>query len=197
MSLSVFETLASLLEYPLEGWPLRLTGAKRELLTANPQLFPALLDFSRSVDHLSVAQIQEQYTQTFDLNPVCTLDVGYHLFGENYKRGVFLANLRETEEPFSLGQEHQLPDYLPVLLRLLTRLEDEELRISLIAECLVPAVEKMLEALSPSGNPYGHLIRAINTALKTEVPESYSRIPSPPMRDAASIPGLYQIQSRG
>ena len=55
------------------------------------------------------------HTRTFDLNPVCTLEVGYHLFCENYKRGEFLANLRATEAPFELGQEFQLPDYLPVL----------------------------------------------------------------------------------
>ena len=104
------------------------------------------------------------YTRTFDLSPVCALDIGYHLFGENYKRGVFLANLRETEAPFDLGQEHQLPDYLPVLLRLLTKLDDEELRGALIVDCMIPALEKMLKTLSEGENPYRHLIAAVNTA---------------------------------
>ena len=151
--------LADLLEYPNSNWSSRIISCLDN---------EGLAEFRSVVDPLTLADLQELYTRTFDLNPVCALEIGYHLFGENYKRGEFLANLRRTEEPFDLGQEHQLPDYLPVLLRLLTRLDDEELRAALISECMVPAVSKMLKALGDSENPYRHLLAAIDVLLKKE-----------------------------
>jgi nitrate reductase molybdenum cofactor assembly chaperone len=162
----IYEALAELLEYP----SLKLDIESCSTLISNEpaNVTNSFAEFRASVAGLSLNELQEVYTRTFDLSPVCALDIGYHLFGENYKRGVFLANLRETEAPFDLGQEHQLPDYLPVLLRLLTTLDDEELRSALIVDCMIPALEKMLKTLGEGENPYRHLIAAVNTKLKSE-----------------------------
>ena len=155
-----YEVFAGLLEYPDEQWavPIGIGGET-----------DALANFRCGIEELTLNDLQELYTRTFDLNPVCALEIGYHLFGENYKRGEFLANLRETEASFELGQEHQLPDYLPVLLRLLTKLQDEELRSSLIGECLIPAIDKMLRPLKESDNPYRFLLETVRATLQTEV----------------------------
>lgn len=161
----MYALISDLLEYPHTNWPARLESARallRESAEDNR--------FVEAIEKLHLNDLQELYTRTFDLNPVCALEVGYHLFGENYKRGEFLANLRETEAPFELGQQNQLPDYLPVLLRLLDKLEDEELRESLIAECLIPAIDKMLAALKDSENPYRSLLEILRTTLQSEVP---------------------------
>ena len=91
--------------------------------------------FCLEIHKFSLLELQELYTRTFDLSPVCALEVGYHLFGEDYKRGEFLARLRETENPYELGQEQQLPDYLPVVLRLLGQMEDAEERAAMIGYC--------------------------------------------------------------
>lgn len=160
-----YNALANLLDYPGADWSRQIELMSAELTEeAN-----AFAQFGANIANLSLAELQELYTRTFDLSPVCALDIGYHLFGENYKRGVFLANLRETEAPFDLGQEHQLPDYLPVLLRLVARLGDDELRASLIAECLIPALEKMQKALGEGDNPYRHLLETVRTTLQSEV----------------------------
>src|SRR5215510_4362436 len=132
-----YEVLASLLEYPEQDLGTRIDHARGAVAS------DYLITFTAGIESLAFSDLQELYTRTFDLNPACALEVGYHLFGENYKRGEFLANLRETEAPFDLGQTRQLPDYLPVLLRLLVKLEDQELRASLVSECLVPGIEKM------------------------------------------------------
>ena len=167
----LFEPLASLLEYPSSDLNLRVERAKQWLTNQEPEVTVQFISFRRKIRAFSVDKLQELYTQTFDLNPVCTLDIGYHVFGENYKRGELLAKLRETEAPFELGQANQLPDHLPVLLRLLTKLEDEELRLALISEILIPALGKMVEALNQTHNPYRDLIEVISNALKNEVPE--------------------------
>lgn len=185
---SVYENLADLLDYPVADWQSRCDECK-ELLTAESASFVSQFSlFANETERISLSELQEVYTRTFDLSPVCALDIGYHLFGENYKRGVFLANLRETEAPFDLGQEHQLPDYLPVLLRLLTKLDDEELRSALIVDCMIPALEKMLKTLSEGENPYRHLIAAVNTKLKSEAgayPATIQRAHLPILQAAA------------
>jgi nitrate reductase delta subunit len=185
---SIYENLADLLDYPVADWQSRCDECK-ELLTAEREsLVRQFSLFASETQRLSLSELQEVYTRTFDLSPVCALDIGYHLFGENYKRGVFLANLRETEAPFDLGQEHQLPDYLPVLLRLLTKLDDEELRSALIVDCMIPALEKMLKTLGEGENPYRHLIAAVNTKLKSEAgayPATVQRAHLPILQAAA------------
>lgn len=165
----VYSALADLLEYPGDDWVAKVELRRLSLKGQSPGISFAFAEFCRKTEGFTVAELQELYTRTFDLNPVCALEVGYHLFGENYKRGIFLANLRETETPFALGQERQLPDYLPVLLRLLGKLDDEELRGALITECLLPAIDKMLVTFGQSENPYRELIQTVGVALKLEI----------------------------
>jgi nitrate reductase molybdenum cofactor assembly chaperone NarJ/NarW len=188
-----YEMFASLLEYPSEDCSVRVELCLQRLNRESSELAPGFAEFSRKSDLLLPAELQELYTHTFDLNPVCTLDIGYHLFGENYKRGELLAGLRETEAPYDLGQRYQLPDYLPVLLRLLVKLEDAELRSALIAECMIPALEKMIEALSQTDNPYSDLLGAINRALKIEAPEAAGR---PTLAGVSEVSDLYRISPR-
>lgn len=186
----VYEIIADLLEYPTgESWAGRLDAARR-LPKSGTAVAARLSEFIERAARLTLDELQEQYTRTFDLNPVCTLEVGYHLFGENYKRGVFLANLRETEAPFALGQEHQLPDYLPVLLRLLGKLEDQELRRDLIIECLIPALGVMVESLSKAESLYAGLLAAVGEELKSEAPETSEMVAASVWRRRVELPVL-------
>src|SRR6516225_9717752 len=161
MMIDTYQALGALLEYPENNW-----AARFELTTRVDDY--ALREFATGAEGMTLTDLQELYARTFDLNPACALEVGYHLFGENYKRGEFLANLRATEAPFELGQAQQLPDYLPVLLRLLPKLEDQELRSSLITECLIPAIEKMLGTFKDAANPYRSLLETLRIKLQGE-----------------------------
>ncbi len=185
-----YEIYADLLDYPTDDWPARVADCKGLMNHTPTPCAALLLEFLQAIEGLPLSILQERYTQTFDLNPVCNLEIGYHLFGENYKRGVFLANLRETEAPFTLGQAHQLPDYLPVLLRLLVKLEDAELRGDLIAECLTPALDLMTAALQKAGNLYGRLIAAIGATLKEEAPQASPPVETTAGRGAIALPVL-------
>lgn len=188
----LYEVLANLLEYPGEDWNDRVERCKQWLTIQEPDVAIQFIGFRRKVGKLSIAQLQELYTRTFDLNPVCTLDIGYHLFAENYKRGELLAHLRETEAPFGLGQADQLPDYLPVLLRLLVKLKDDELRLALIAEVMVPALDKMVQTFGEGDNPYRDLIETISKALRNELPEGTV---TGRLAQGDTVPELYRISS--
>src|SRR6266568_3182701 len=55
---------------------------------------------------------QELYVQTFEFNPACTLELGWHLFGENYERGEFLVRMREQLRRHGIAESNELPDHL-------------------------------------------------------------------------------------
>lgn len=160
---------ADILEYPDKRWTENINALTSSVLKDADVVGP-FSEFYLKTRDMSLIQLQELYAQTFDLNPNCALEIGYHLFGEDYKRGAFLANLRETENPFDLGQEEQLPDYLPVLLRLLVHLNDDDLRGSLAAYCLIPGLEKIITAFKDE-NPYLGLIRSVRAALGQAISE--------------------------
>jgi nitrate reductase assembly molybdenum cofactor insertion protein NarJ len=104
--------------------------------------------------------MQELYTTTFDLNPVATLEAGWHLWGEQYERGRFLADLRERQEAMGLGSGSELPDHLTVLLPMLAVTRDPKL-----AACVAAALAKIQAPLDEQGNPYRHVIRAASAAV--------------------------------
>ncbi|MEZ5344230.1 MAG: nitrate reductase molybdenum cofactor assembly chaperone [Pyrinomonadaceae bacterium] len=164
--IKLLNSLAGVLEYPTENWFLRFEKCKSLILLTDRAGCEHFSDFCLDINKLSLTELQEFYTRTFDLSPVCALEVGYHLFGEDYKRGEFLARLRETENPYSLGQEQQLPDYLPVILRLLGQMEDAEERAAMIGYCLIPALKMMSEALGKKKNIYENIIRFLLETLK-------------------------------
>src|SRR5207244_8214353 len=89
---------------------------------------------------------------------------------------------------------NQLPDHLPVLLRLLVKLEEEELRRPLIAEILVPALDKMFKAFADGDNPYRDLIEVIYNALKSDLP---ARSISGQLESDELVPELYRISTPG
>ena len=74
------------------------------------------------------------------------------------------------EAQYALDEQRHLPDYLPTLLRLLTKLDDRELREDLIAECMLPALGKMKTALKSKENLYAPLVEAVETRLIAEAP---------------------------
>lgn len=64
--------------------------------------------------------LQERYTAIFDLNPDCSMNLTYHLFGDNQKRASALVRLHEIYD--SAGYEAatgELPDFLPLMLEYL------------------------------------------------------------------------------
>lgn len=172
--IKLFDMLACVLEYPTDDWFEQFEKCQDLVRAVDGFGSVYFSEFCLEIREFSLLELQESYTHTFDLNPVCALEVGYHLFGEDYKRGEFLARLRQTENPFQLGQEQQLPDYLPVVLRLLGQMEDAEERAAMIGYCLIPALKMMSTALEKKRNPYGNMIKFLLGTLKQIAEQSVS-----------------------
>ena len=70
----VYESLANLLEYPQAGWNAQLEACRRVVVMENADLAIDFLRFYKNIVGFTLSGLQELYTQTFDLNPVCALE---------------------------------------------------------------------------------------------------------------------------
>ena len=74
----------------------------------------------------SVRKQQEYYLKTFDVQAVCSLDIGYVLFGEDYKRAQLLVNLQTEHKAAGVDCGSELGDHLPNVLALLSKTNDPD-----------------------------------------------------------------------
>jgi len=116
--------------------------------------------------------MQELYVQTFEFNPACTLEIGWHIFGENYERGEFLVRMREQLRRHGIAESPELPDHLCHILPLLDRLDAEE-AADLVGQFVLPALAKIKDALD--GSAYQDLVVATATRLETDYPDAPRR----------------------
>ncbi len=116
--------------------------------------------FAQAIEGMSVEDLQELYTRTFDWNPATSMEIGWHLYGENYERGEFLVEVRGLLRRHGVVESEGLPDHLVNLMPLLERLPPEE-AAQFATEYLAPALCKIEAALAGTGNPYLHLIGAL------------------------------------
>jgi nitrate reductase molybdenum cofactor assembly chaperone NarJ/NarW len=150
--------VAALLEYPDGAFHSAVADCCAAAIAIDPAASAGLRRFAAAVDGLSVEALQELYVSTFDHNPRCALDLGWHLFGEAYERGALLAMLREELQRAGIPERGELPDHLPSVLLLLDRLDPA--RRAELTRLLAPAVAALEAALEQSGNPYAALVKS-------------------------------------
>lgn len=149
-NLSHYQKLAELFYYPRENYRKDVLAA-REILEKNyPLAAEALRPFADFVATANPLDVEELFTRSFDVQAITTLDIGYVLFGDDYKRGEILANLNREHNKVKQDCRQELADHLSNILGLVGKLEDPELRQELVSEILVPALEKMIAEFEPS-----------------------------------------------
>jgi nitrate reductase delta subunit len=153
------ERLASLLAYPDRG----RAGLRPVLDALDDELAADLAPFRDAVEALDDRALEELYTRTFDLNPVCSLEVGWHLFGEDYTRGNFLVGVRELLRRFGVAEGAELPDHLVHLLPALARMDGAD---DFARKYVLPALGKMLEGFEEPENPYRCLVAGVERELR-------------------------------
>ena len=163
---TTYQLFSSLLDYPTADLGRHAHDCLAALSSAGSPAAGPLESFCAHLQGASQARMEELYTRTFDLQAVCSPYVGYQLFGDSYKRGIFMARLNEgyRDKGFSPGTE--LPDHVGVILRFLALGTEDEFSRALLDEGLVPALAKMRQTLGRStGNPYSEVIGALCLAL--------------------------------
>jgi nitrate reductase delta subunit len=157
---TVYELLACLIEYPTLDLPDQVRECAAALKTQRSRAARHMVHFRDFVTQTGLGDLEESYSATFDLTPVCYPYIGYLLFGDTYKRGEFLARLNARYRDNGIVVRGELPDHLGMVLRYLARIPDADL----VKEGVVPSLERMIEQLED--NPYCELVRAILAVLQ-------------------------------
>jgi nitrate reductase delta subunit len=180
----VLQLFATILEYPRDGLLGAVDTCAALVEPENREAAAMLHGFRRFAAATPLGRLEEIYTATFDLNPDCCPYIGYHLFGESYKRSVFMLELkaRYSAQHFDIADE--LPDHLAPLLLFLSRCRDPDLHSEIIREGLLPALDRMTGRVAPDSSdphnapsgiseagpdhPYRGVLEALRLVLRTE-----------------------------
>lgn len=170
--LSHYAVLSDLFRYPEKdmcnlawGWTEILNGYETTLVD---RLTPFILH----LEEKPLSYQQEYYVSTFDVQPICCLDIGYVLFGEEYRRGEFMVHIKKEQLSAGIDCGSELPDHLTNILTLLSRMKDEELAGELIYSLLIPALSQMILKFREKKNHYKDLLEILKTVMEKDYPSS-------------------------
>jgi len=153
--------ISYLLHYPDESL-LRLLPAFKQVLNEIESVsardkYDQILSY---LEKTPLIQLQEQYTETFDLNPASCMNLTYHRWGDSEKRGPALVHLEEIY--LRAGFERissELPDFLPLILEFIS--ERPDVANSEIIPIYGTVVETLAERLGQAGHPYALLFEQL------------------------------------
>lgn len=135
---------AGLLRYPDEHYPEIASKCLGMLRQSYPHTASELEPFVEFMQTHNPDEIEELYTRTFDVQPICYLDLGYVIFGEDYKRGAFLLHMQQEQAKANNDCGTDLPDNISNMLVLYTKTENQDLLNELAVKILIPGLEKMI-----------------------------------------------------
>ncbi len=123
----------------------------------------AFAKFLALLQPLSLNKQEELYTRTLDLSPLAAPYIGYHIWGESYKRGEFMAQLNHEMKACQIDLEGELPDHLRPVLQYLAV---SSAPLPELIEVLDQAIKSMQKSLKKvdANNPYLLLFNAIGLA---------------------------------
>lgn len=148
-SIAHYEFLADIYEYPRVGFSEKVKEVQ-ELLDANfPEAANMLRPFTDYMTTISLKKQEELFIRSFDVQAVTTLDLGYVLFGDDYKRGELLVNLNREHREVQNDCGIELADHLSNVLRLLPKMQDTEIVEELARRIVAPALRKMIRGFDP------------------------------------------------
>lgn len=141
--------LADLFYYPEnESYRAKITSIYTYLLQASNEAGKTMQVFIDFMETSSLQDMQELFLRSFDVQAITTLDIGFVLFGEDYKRGKLLVHLNKEHNEVANKCGTELSDHLPNLLNLLGKMKDQEIRDEIAVRLILPAVEKMIREFS-------------------------------------------------
>jgi nitrate reductase delta subunit len=162
---SVLRHFSRLFCYPDENTAATGGDCYRLLVAGYPQQAEHLRYFNEFVDGKPAQKLEEIFTSTFELQPLCHPYVGYQLCGESGQRTMFMIKLKELyrHHVYPLGNE--LPDHLSEMLSFIGSTDDHQCRAELVTDALLPALEKLIAAIENEEHPYRSLLIALNNWL--------------------------------
>lgn len=163
-----YQIIADLFRYPEEN----LVPPAQAFLKVVQEQFPAQSDkmaaFVAAIENSSTKAQQEYFMKTFDVQAVCYLDLGYVMFGEDYKRAQLLVNLQSEHKVAGVDCGSELTDHLPNVLCLLATTKNRDFAEELGFIITAPAVRFMLTKFKNIDNYYKGLLEVLYALLQQE-----------------------------
>lgn len=141
---SHYIVFAELLRYPGVDYSEKAKACYTSLLDKYPEAADELKPFVDYILQHTQDEREELYTRTFDVQPICYLDLGYVIFGEDYKRGAFLLHMQEEQLLANNDCGTDLSDNISNVLTLYTKTNKQELLDELAVKIVIPGLEKMM-----------------------------------------------------
>ena len=176
-----YARLSGLLDYPDDGFAERIRLIQRYLEEHEPECGDLLKGFTEIVTTLSPDQVQELHTRSFDVQAITTLDLGYLLFGDDYKRAELLVSLSREHTLAGNDCGNELADHLPNVIRLLSRLSDESFKRELVNKLICPGLLKMIREFNPDNMTMKNEVYERHHKTLIELPVRYGTIYQRPL----------------
>ncbi len=151
-------SLATLLSHPGEDYLRELdrliaSGVSKGALRV-------LRSYRDSISNFPVVELQELYTRTFDLNPLCSPALSVHLFGvESFKRSHLMVGLLDMYRIAGFSTEGESADHMSTVIKFLPYAAADD-RSEIVHYILLPGLSKIESFLASKSNPFSSLIRA-------------------------------------
>ncbi|MCF8105218.1 MAG: nitrate reductase molybdenum cofactor assembly chaperone [Desulfohalobiaceae bacterium] len=119
-------------------------------------------EFLQYLARTPLLTVQEAFSGAFDLSPPTCLHLTYHQWGDGQKRSPALARFAEACEAAGFEPRRaELPDYLPLVLELLSQGADNDLQW-IISEHR-QTVRLLAERLKAAQSSYAELFEVLST----------------------------------
>jgi nitrate reductase delta subunit len=141
-----------------------------------------LYEVAEKLAPLGASGLQELFTATFDWNPSTSLDLSWHLYGEQYARGEFLVRVRQLLGDHGVSETVELPDHITHVLALIGRMQTQP-AAEFTRDYAAPAVAKLVAALEQSGSVFAPIMRAVRDALPVLAPIPNLKTELPVLRE--------------
>jgi nitrate reductase delta subunit len=127
--------------------------------------------FVKEIRKVDLHRWEELHTETLDLSPKFVPYVGHVVWGENYRRGAFMADLQREYALAGVDRLGELPDHLEPVLRYLDATDHP---LPDLVDVLPGAVATMIKDLKKEDrkNPYLYLLGAAQAVLGERVQEA-------------------------
>ncbi|WP_299431797.1 nitrate reductase [uncultured Meiothermus sp.] len=159
----LLKTLAMAYQYPSPGSTRALWEQVNDLPHSSSKTL--LEHFLQSISELKLAEREELHTRTLDLTPLTAPNVGYAVYGEDYRRGRFMAELNSAYREWGIDCANEIPDHLIPVLRYLSVVEEPLPELLQLLQPALVQIHHTLKTLEPK-NPYLWLIEATLEAVK-------------------------------
>jgi len=160
-SLSHYKLIATLFKYPGQSFSSDMHRFLEYMEAKSETEKTAIKHFVKQAEILNLKEQQEYYLKTFDVGAICYLDIGYMMFGEDYKRAQLLVNLQNEHTLAGTDCGSELADHLPNVLSLLSTTDNKDFAEELGFIITLPAVKFMLSKFKSGENYYEHLFEVL------------------------------------